>query len=196
MLKNFLKTALAEGESYNRVEVRALKCPPIPPLSLYIAMSHAAMLFLTGVSSRKELLDIVRSEIVIDRAIGIASDIEEALRFSTALQAAMAYRHGEGYVYLGTSPKPKLVLRTCQALPSIYEDIIPLVDILTKLAGMIVIEASNAIRKEDIEIVNRLFDYDNALWYLIYGLKPPSNYLSKWIPDFKKACVVTVEEWR
>lgn len=195
MLKKFLEFALTEGRSFNSVEVRALDCPSIPPLSLYIAISHAIMLFLTGISSRKESLSIARSEIVIDRILGIASDIEEALRFSTALQSTIAYRHGEGYIDLGVNLKPKITLNMCQSLPNIYGDIIPLVDILTKFAGMIVIEASNAIKFGDVEVINRLFDYDNALWYLIYGLRPPENYLSKWIPDFKKACMITIREW-
>ena len=195
MLKRFLEIALTEGGSFSSIEVRALNCPSIPPLSLYTAMSHAIMLFLTGISSKEESLSIARSEIVIDRVLGITSDVEEALRFSTALQSTIAYRHGEGYIDLGVSLKPKITLNKCQSIPNVYEDIIPLIDILTKLAGLIVIEASNAIRLGDVEVINRLFDYDNALWYLIYGLRPPENYSSKWIPDLKKACMITVREW-
>jgi len=136
---------------------------------LYVLMTNAIIDLLSG-GIDEELVSTMQ---LIDRRIGV-DDSVTALRYYRFFNTAYIWRYGESPI-----GAPKTIVLTVDAVGGSERSLkranpgFPLMDLITRLAGLNVIEGFNKlVNNDDVSDVVRL---NNALWYAIYGVEVPRH---------------------
>ena len=176
----------------------------LPYISYYSISTASLSLFLS------ELLELDVKDIT-ESLMGVETELFEheliqvlqALRLSTINDRPLLYRYGEEPVIIDYPRNCHILLKEQEAVETIerlvyrIEDIdSELSDLITKIAGLVVIKAYNSIHKKlDSSLLNICCRLENMIWYAEYKLNPPivgDDLCTKWIPSIGKPIQITI----
>lgn len=133
--------------------------------------------------------DVIEAAWRIDSKIGLPHSVF-GLRFADLIGKPYVWRIGEEYVNID-KPLIAEVMNISEVVLQPLADQ-PFIDHLTHLAGSVIIYVFNNLREDkDVSKFLRLY---NALWYILYGVQPPTSEkgLALIFPDVDKAYSVEV----
>jgi len=182
---NYLNEATSIRVEGVRVEVKGEGY--VNTCFLYVTLTNSIIESLTGRLDR----EIIRRLQALDGELGHDDSIP-ALREASLLpyQNAYIWRYGEEPIILDRGVELRVnYLGECGQLRPIKE--VPLIDVITRLAGLSIIEGFRRLNEgKSLDPIIRVL---NALWYLIYGVKPPKNDSSLVVREFSGCSYIKYE---
>ncbi len=177
----------------------------LPYISYYSISTVALSLFLS------ELLELDVKDIT-ESLMGVETELFEheliqvlqALRLSIINDRPLLYRYGEEPIIVDHPRNCFILLKGRETVETkerlIYriEDVDDeLSNLITKIAGLIVIKAYNSIHRQllDSSLLNVCCRLENMIWYAEYKLNPPivnDEFCTKWIPNIGKPIQIAI----
>ena len=167
----------------------------IPCITLYSMLTYIMSLELSKYYDVR-LEDILRviQEVEKESIKSEYMQFIDACRQSINTGKPIIYRQGEGFIPINVSELP-ITITLLGKTKSIEENYTKysesIMSALTHIAGVLVIEAFNALTN-NTSYINSLIKLENTLWYILYNISIPTGVHTKWVTDINRAYLVRI----
>jgi len=177
------------------IKIQAEGETKIPCISLYSILTYIMSLELSkyydvGIDDMMKVIQEVEGENIENEYTQFINACRQGINTGKPI----IYRQGEGFIPINISESP-ITITPLGKTKSIEENYTKysesIMSALTHIAGVLVIEAFNALTN-DISYINSLVKLENTLWYILYNINIPTEAFTKWVTDINRAYLVKI----